>query len=205
MADRNRKTLAGRDGLLGWIDLDEQPANSEDALVRLENGTGVRVPADLLVKQIDGSFYLPMSRTQFLSFDNPDAGQERETIVVIPVIAEEMEISKRQVTSGRVQVTKHVHEREETVDIPTKTQEVQVERVPVDRPIEEPPQVRYEEDTMIIPVVEEVLVVKKQLRLKEEVRVTMIQNEVREPIQVTLREEEVEVNRADPGEREKKE
>ena len=205
MADRNRRTLVGRDGQLGWIDLDEQPANSQEALVRLENGTAVRVPADLLVKQMDGSFYLPMSQKQFLSFETSEARQGGETIVVIPVIAEEVEIAKRQVTSGRVQISKHVHEREELIDVPLIHQEVRVERVPVDMPIEEPPKVRYEGDTMIIPVLEEVLVVEKQLRLKEEVRVTMVQSEVREPTQVTLREEEVEVNRADPGERDKKE
>jgi uncharacterized protein (TIGR02271 family) len=205
MVDRNRRPLAGRDGPLGWLDLTEQPANNQEALVRLENGTAVRVPADLLIEQPDGSFYLPMSRTQFLSHDTPQAGRDQESIIVIPVIAEEIEVSKREFTSGRVQIYKHVHEHEETVDVPVMHEEVQIERVPVDRFVDAPPQVRYEGDTMVIPVLEEVLVVEKQLRLKEEVRVTMIQKEVRESTQVTLREEDVEVNRVDTGKQNKKE
>jgi uncharacterized protein (TIGR02271 family) len=190
--DRTKIPLFGRDGVLGWVNLDEQPGSSKDAVVRLQNGQGVRVPADLIVKQIDGSYYLPMSSEQFRQAE----GGDQNTYMVIPVLAEELEIGKRQVTTGTVQINKRVHQREELVDLPTTRHEVQVERVPVNRLVDAPPPVRYEGDTMIIPVLVEELVIEKRLRLKEEVRVTQVQSEQREQRRVTLREEEVEVNRA---------
>lgn len=55
--------------------------------------------------------------------------------------------------------------------------------------------VRYEGDTMIIPLYEEVLVVSKQLVLVEEVRIRTQRSERHEPQPVTLRREEVSVER----------
>jgi stress response protein YsnF len=66
-----------------------------------------------------------------------------------------------------------------------------VERVPVGRWIAAPADIRQEGDTTIYPVVEEVLVVEKRLRLVEEVRVTRRRatRQVRE--EVSLRHEEI--------------
>lgn len=47
-----------------------------------------------------------------------------------------------------------------------------VQHVPVDRIIEQPPEPRQEGDTMIYPVVEEVLVVEKRFLLREEIHVS---------------------------------
>ena len=55
---------------------------------------------------------------------------------------------------------------------PSMQEDIQIERVPVNRWLSEPASVRYEGDIMIIPVMEEVPVVEKRLRLKEELRVT---------------------------------
>lgn len=194
MVDQTRIPLIGRDGTLGWINLDEQPQETQDALIRLKNGQAVSVPADLLVRQMDGSFYLPMSSGQFRTTADDNA-VHREAVVVIPVIAEEAKISKREITRGRVHIEKTVEEREETIDVPTVHHEVQVERLPINRWVETPPEVRQEGDTTIIPVLEEVLVVEKRLRLKEEVRVTRVQRETHAPERWTLREESVEVRR----------
>jgi len=59
-----------------------------------------------------------------------------------------------------------------------------------------PPPVRHEGNTMIIPLLEEVLVVEKRLMLREELRVTRTQTEFHAPQQVTLRREEITVDRA---------
>jgi uncharacterized protein (TIGR02271 family) len=99
--------------------------------------------------------------------------------------------------TGRVRVSKTVREREEVVDEPFLRQEVSVERVPIDRFVDGPVPARYEGNTLVIPVLEEVLVVEKRLRLKEEVRVTKIQSEASEPQTVTLRSEEMTVERVD--------
>ena len=203
MLDRKRIPLIGRDGLLGWVNMEEQPAEQQEVVVRLENGMGVRIPAELLVSQPDGTFSVPISSEQLRSASQ--SSNANETVLVIPVIAEELEITKRQATEGRVHISKQVREKEEVIDVPILHQEVQIERQPVNRFVASPPDIRYEGNTMIIPVLEEVLVVEKRLRVKEEVRVTRIQKEIHEPKQFTLREESVDVKRMESKQNKRKE
>jgi Domain of unknown function (DUF2382). len=77
-------------------------------------------------------------------------------------------------------------------------EDIQIERVPVNRWLSEPASVRYEGDIMIIPVMEEVPVVEKRLRLKEELRVTKRQITTQRSEPMRLRSEEVHVERM-PG------
>ena len=114
---------------------------------------------------------------------------------VVPVIDETAVVYKERVVTDRVRLHKQVHEEQEVLDIPVQTESLEVERVPVGRWIEAPTAIRQEGDTTIYPVVEEVLVVEKRLRLVEEVRVTQRRatRHVRE--QVALRREEILVER----------
>ncbi len=117
----------------------------------------------------------------------------------IPVIEEQLSVGKRIVETGRVVISKQVTERQETVDIPLNRDEVQVERVLINRYVDSPPAaVRHEGDTMIISVLEEVVVVEKRLMLVEELHVTKRQLQTQETQQVTLRREDVTVTRQ-PG------
>jgi uncharacterized protein (TIGR02271 family) len=84
------------------------------------------------------------------------------------------------------------------INAPTFSETVEVEHVPRGEWIESIPQVRYEGQTMIIPVVEEVLVVEKRLRLREELHVTKRRTEDSMPQAVTLRREEVHIDREAP-------
>ncbi len=119
---------------------------------------------------------------------------------VIPVVREELEVGKRRVDTGRgVRVHKTVQERQAVVDEPLAKDEVRVERVKVERTVEAPVDVRYEGDTMIIPVLEEVLVVQKRLVLKEEIRITRRRMETHAPQRVTLRSEQAQVERIEGG------
>ena len=117
--------------------------------------------------------------------------------LVIPVVAEQLEIERRVVDRGRVVITKQVEERTEHVALdPLWHDDVDVERVTKGHFVETPPVPRYEGDTLVLPVVEEVLVVEKRLRLREEVRITRRQTQVPAPAQdVTLRTETVRVER----------
>jgi uncharacterized protein (TIGR02271 family) len=124
---------------------------------------------------------------------------------VVPVIEETVEIGKRVVETGKVRVSKSVHEEEVTVDLLVTREEVEVERVPVNQYVETPPPpVRYEGDAMIIPVLREVMVVEKRLLIVEELRITNRQVKTNTPQKVTLRKEEVNVdqvrkNQEDPA------
>lgn len=194
MDDPRQVDVIGRDGPLGVVALDDFQAEDRDPLLHLADGRVVRVPADLFIRQADGSLYLPLSRDQF----NAQGGPSEDDLMVIPVIVESAEVTRKRTTKARVRVHKQVHQREQQIDEPTFEEEVHVEHVPVNQVINEPPKVRYEGHTMIIPVLEEVLVVEKRLMLKEEVRVTRRRKTTRQPQTVNLRSEEVNVERLEP-------
>jgi stress response protein YsnF len=63
----------------------------------------------------------------------------------------------------------------------------------VDREVDTAPEPRYEGDTLIIPVVEEMLVTEKRLLLREEVRITRRQRTEQAEIRDVLRREIVDV------------
>lgn len=125
--------------------------------------------------------------------DVPDNGSE----LIVPVVAEGIDVQTRRVETGRVRIEKQVHEREIVVDEPGYEDQVRVERVPVHRVVDEPVAVRYEGETMIIPLLEEVLVVEKRLMLREEVHVTRVRHEVRSPQRVTVRKEQAVIEHLD--------
>lgn len=114
----------------------------------------------------------------------------------IAVVREELAVGKRTVDTGKgVRVAKSVSQREEVVDQPLTAHDVQVERVSVGRVVDagKLPCVRHEGDTLIVPVLEEVLCVEKRTVLKEELRITSTRREVRKPERVVLRSEQVSV------------
>jgi len=112
---------------------------------------------------------------------------------IIPVIREEVRVTRREVERGGVRVHKRVEEREEVVEQPTYREEVTVERVTLGQPLDTPVAARQEGDTLIIPVLEEMLVVEKRLVLKEEIRITKRRIEEMEQARILLREEHVDI------------
>jgi uncharacterized protein (TIGR02271 family) len=111
----------------------------------------------------------------------------------VPVVHEHVAVGKRSVQRGKVRVRKVVREGVAVVDPPLVREEVVVERVSLDRVVDAAPPPRHEGDTLVLPVVREVLV--KQLRLVEEVRITKRHAVGRRPMKVPLRREEVIVER----------
>jgi uncharacterized protein (TIGR02271 family) len=83
------------------------------------------------------------------------------------------------------------------LDEPLLREEVAIERVPVNRVVEGPIPMRYEGDTMIVSVLEEVLVVKTRLLLTEELRITRRRTETHRLVPVTVRREDVSIERVD--------
>jgi uncharacterized protein (TIGR02271 family) len=118
-----------------------------------------------------------------------------DAAAVVPVIAEQLQVGRRSVETGRVRLTKLVREEQETIDPPVLAEEVVVERVPINQFVSGPVQARQEGDTLILPVLEEVVVVERRLMLREEVRISKRVKETREPETVTLRREEIRIER----------
>lgn len=116
-------------------------------------------------------------------------------MLIIPVIQEEAFLDKKVVETGKVRISKRVSEHEEIIDEPLFREEVRVERVSVNQYVEERPEIRYEGDTMIIPIVQEQIVMQKRLVLVEELRVNKQIVETHQPQKVNLLKEEVEIKR----------
>jgi uncharacterized protein (TIGR02271 family) len=136
------------------------------------------------------------SRTGDAQYTQDAPGSVEET--VIPVVQEELDVGTRRIeTDSGVRVRMRVEERVQVVDEPLTRDDLEIERVAVERVIDAPVDVRYEGDTMIVPVLEEVLVVEKRLVLKEEVRITRRRTEHRSPTRVPLRRESAVVERFD--------
>ena len=94
---------------------------------------------------------------------------------VLPIVEEELQVGKRRIESERIQVRTLTDLTEELVRQELTGEHLEVERVPIDLLIEpgsDLPQIRTEGSVTIFPVLEEVVVVEKRLRLKEEVRIT---------------------------------
>lgn len=111
--------------------------------------------------------------------------------VIIPVIAEELVVLTMEKDTGGVRAVKTVRETEQIVDEPLLREQVTVERKTIKRMLDVPALVRQEGDTLIIPVMEEVLVVKRHFLLKEEIHIRKVQTQVHEPQSFIVRSEEV--------------
>jgi uncharacterized protein (TIGR02271 family) len=126
--------------------------------------------------------------------------ESNDAAITIPLGSEEVELSKRVVQQAVVRIQTKVREEEQIIETRLLKDEITVERVELNLPIESPVEPRYEGEVLVIPVIEEVLVVRKQLVLKEELRIT--QRSVARPHAqaVLLRHEEATVEREPVGE-----
>jgi uncharacterized protein (TIGR02271 family) len=189
-------TVTGANGLRGRIDTTTWPLDGSqpEVVVQLDDGRQVLVPLEALDRQEDGRYALHLDPAELEARQGTGSHVSGRGLVV-PVMAEALEIDKRRVETGRVRIRKAVHERQEVIDQPLLSEEVSIERVPIHRFVDEAIPIRYEGDTMIISLLEEVPVVEKRLMLTEELRITKRQVEAHRPVQVTLRREEATVER----------
>ena len=115
--------------------------------------------------------------------------------MVLPLHEESISVTKRVVEKDLVRVFRTTKQSEQLVDELLKQEHVEIERNAIGKPIDQMPSVREEGDTIIIPVVEEILVVERRLILKEEVHVRRVRAEERHQERVVLRKQEAEVIR----------
>jgi len=124
-----------------------------------------------------------------------------EAEAVIELVEETARIEKRVVETGRVRVSTRTETTEQILRETLHGDAVEVTRVPIDRVIAEgqtAPQIRNEGAVMIIPVLEEVLVVEKRLVLKEEVHIRHAASDENVEVPVTLRRQRAVIERVSP-------
>jgi uncharacterized protein (TIGR02271 family) len=130
-----------------------------------------------------------------MSSELPPGGESR-----IPLYAEELSVSRQQAAGDTVQVSTVTREEEAFVDETLDHERVEIDRVPIGRPVDAIPPVRQEGDTTILSVVEETIVVKRRLILKEEVRIRRLHVSEHHQEAVVLRKQEAVITRVEPVE-----
>lgn len=117
---------------------------------------------------------------------------------IIPVIEEDVQITKKVIDIAQVNISKTVNESTETFQIPLSSEEIVVKRIPINEYVDiMPPATRYEGETMIIPVLKEVAVIEKRMMLVEEIHVSKLKTENIETVDVLVKKEEVNVTRTE--------
>ncbi|PSJ38074.1 DUF2382 domain-containing protein [Allosphingosinicella deserti] len=113
---------------------------------------------------------------------------------IIPLVEESLAIERRTVETGTVRVRTVLQTREEVARADIYRQAVSIEHVPINREISEVPEPWEDGEVLVIPVVEEVLVVEKRLMLREEIRVTRARqvDKVEQPVALRSMEAVVE-------------
>lgn len=115
----------------------------------------------------------------------------------IPVLEEVLQVGKREVETAVTKVSIKVGENEQVIEQPLLKESVEVRHVAINRFIDSPAETRTEGDVTIIPVMEEVLVVEKKLRLREEVHIRRRSETVAHTQKEKLRKEEAVVEQRD--------
>ena len=138
MLDMKAVPVNGKDGWHGTIDL-ERTQTGNSRYVHLDDGREIVVPAYLMQRQTDGSFYVPLSLSELEMEGLVRPQEDNANTRILPVVSEELDVQKKEVTTGIVQVNKVVHERQEIIDEPLLHEEVTVERKSINRVIEVAP------------------------------------------------------------------
>jgi uncharacterized protein (TIGR02271 family) len=150
--------------------------------LRLSEGRTIRLRTEML---LEGSF---------LKQGTASSSEQGETL--IPIVEESLVVTKRTVETGKIRLYKDVQEFQVPLNETLAIRTFDVERVVLNCPVETAPEVRKENGTTIYSLVEEQMVLTKQLILREEIRVTQRDTERVDTQIVTLRRDRMEIERA---------
>jgi hypothetical protein len=153
MPELKRFPVFGESGRIGTLAAAARFLDSRtEKTIQLDDGSEISVAADALTVQPDGSFYLRDARPTAAAAA-PNEPPPTPAPARPPVVGK-------------------------ATDAELFREGYSIERVQIDRIVAEPPVQRQEGDTLILPVVEEVLVVEKRLMLREEIRITRRREQV---------------------------
>jgi len=184
-------TILTTDGARGTFrEIRLQNGRSEPSVeVSFKGKPPIVVPARLLVHKRGKTFTLPLRLAEISQADKIAA--------VIPLVAESLKVSKREVVTGGVRISKKVYQDTQTIDEPLFKEDVEIERIPVNRFVEAPQPIRKDGETMIVPLYEEAIVVEKRLLLREQLVIRKRRTEFHTPKKVTRRREDIVIRELD--------
>jgi uncharacterized protein (TIGR02271 family) len=176
------------------------PSLGHEAEVTPEFERRVRVHYGLDAEKRAGALFTgAVEQTEARSADPaPEMPGHEEDDVRVRRSEEELRVETREREAGEIRVRKRVRTERERLTVPKKRVEVDVERVPVEETVPgadeaaSAPQIGEEE--IVVPVVEEEIVVEKRPVVKEEVRIRKRVVEDVEVVEEDVRREEVVVD-----------
>src|SRR3990170_577109 len=124
--------------------------------------------------------------------NQPGDDLEDEDELRVQRTEEELRAGTREREAGQVNVRKRVRTDREQISVPTRHEEVSVERVPVEG--REASEAEIGDDEVVMPVTEEEVVVEKRPVAKEEIRVRKDAVQDEEVVEEDVRKEEVDVD-----------
>ncbi len=191
MATQRKHTVVDTNGVVAKIrDFVVDDTHTAAVTVELPGGAQIALPSELLHTTPDGGYSIETS-WEVLGYADG---------LSLPVIAEHVEVRRRPVVRERLQVRRKVATETKTVETPLLREHIVVERARRDEIVERVPEPRRVGDTLIIPIVEEEVVVTKRLRVREELRIRVIRETRIDRQNVTLRRHDLDVDHTDQGE-----
>jgi uncharacterized protein (TIGR02271 family) len=127
--------------------------------------------------------------------DKHDAARE---LGRLPLVEEVVRLGRRRRVTGRVRVSVATAEAPAEIPATQETRVVEIAHVPLGHEVEAPPPVRQEGDTVVIPVLEERLVVVRRLVLREEIHLRLRTQAQAVTLTATLRRQQAQVERLPP-------
>jgi len=132
-----------------------------------------------------------------------DAQHSDETIIeTLNLLEEVLTVGKRKVETGRVQISLLTETEQRQVNETLRFRHVDVQRTVVGRQLaagEAMPQSRIEDDVLVVPVIEEVLVLEKRVVVTEELRIRIKHGEEQVQHTVPLRRQRAVVDHSRPA------
>jgi uncharacterized protein (TIGR02271 family) len=174
----------------GTVDLDERQSSWRTE--GWSGGASAGVPAAGMMSGQDAvTGDTDMSRgTTTAQRDSLSGASGRDE--VIPVVEEELQVGKRDVSGGRVRINSHVVERPVQEQVNLRQEHVHVERRPVDRPLGDADDA-FRDRTIEAEERSEEAVVSKEARVKEELVVRKDVEQRTETVSDTVRSTQVDV------------
>ena len=124
-----------------------------------------------------------------------ETNSEHQDEVVVRLHAEEVSVAKKRVVTGQVKVEAITRENEQLVEELLEQDHVEIGRTAIGKQVDKAPEVREEGDTLIIPILEEIVVVERRLVLKEEVRIRRVREKQPYRERVVVRKQEAVITR----------
>ena len=124
-----------------------------------------------------------------------ETNSEHQDEVVVRLHAEEVSVAKKRVVTGQVKVEAITRENEQLVEELLEQDHVEIGRTAISKQVDKAPEVREEGDTLIIPILEEIVVVERRLVLKEEVRIRRVREKQPYRERVVVRKQEAVITR----------